>query len=452
MAATSSNASFLSFGPNDSFISRSFLGLRQYVASTLLTYLLLTNSCLSRNLPSSLLRLLTTATEVHWASLGPVPESWLISYKDGSGRSSIRWGALLPQRLQTVLAKTWHSPHVRFFLGLDDSFLIWHPELIRWANLPPALEDALQSWLTPSGWRVGPPRLVTWGAEGAFFAMSEYGDVVYRVGEEESWEIFIETVEEWKAEAGFKWSEVAFMALDASTADQFVAVRNDGTWAGSIDDVNEDALEEFAVNFFARAKRRQKSGNSSTETQIGASANATLDPVAKALYEKWAKDTAEALAAALSALSTAPISPASTSSASSPPPLTTPLPSRPKPRKLQVRSPSSSSPTPIPTLLTTFPPLPAPYPHCTIPACVLLKATPTTLNTCTHDVETLLRGSGQYSYEFLRQERIRWHPDRFGRLCAEGWRKEGCKLAGEMFKILGGLMDILGGSKGDEGK
>ena len=89
---------------------------------------------------------------------------------------------------------------MRFFLGPGDSFIVWHPELIRWANLPPSLEDSLQSWLTPSGWRVGPPRIVTWGPEDAFFAMSEYGDVVYRLGDRDSWEIYKETVEEWKAE------------------------------------------------------------------------------------------------------------------------------------------------------------------------------------------------------------------------------------------------------------
>ena len=173
----------------------------------------------------------------------------MLSFKDASGRNSLRWGALLPQRLQAVLAKTWHSPHLRCFLGPRESFIVWHPELIRWANLPSNLEDSLQSWLTPSGWRVGPPRIVTWGPEGAFFAMSEYGDVVYRLGDEDSWDIYKETVEEWKVERGFSWGELAFIALDPTTSDQFVAIRNDGTWAGSIDDINEDALEDFRIYF-----------------------------------------------------------------------------------------------------------------------------------------------------------------------------------------------------------
>ncbi|KAH6612058.1 hypothetical protein C7974DRAFT_90569 [Boeremia exigua] len=413
MASTSSTASFFSFGWNDSFISKSYQGLRH------------------RNLPTSLLALLATASEVHWASLGPVPESWLLSFKDASGRSSIRWGALIPPRLQAVLGKTWHSPHLRFFLGPSDSFIVWHPELIRWASLPHSLEDSLQSWLTPSGWRVGPPRLVTWGPEGAFFALSEYGDVVYRLGDGDSWEMYSETVEEWKSEAGFAWSEIACLALDPTTTDQFIAVRNDGTWAGSIDDVNEDALEDFVANYFTKAKKKSQPGpQPGAQVPQPPPVPAQPDAATQALYEQWATDTARKFAAALAALTASP-------SAQSPNP--SPSPSRPKPRKLQVRSASTTAP--LPALLSAFPPLPRLPTPCTLLPCAATKAEPAGLRACKHDVETLLRGSGLYSYEWLRQERLRWHPDRFGRLCEVGWREEGRRVGGEMFKILGGLME-----------
>ncbi|KAF2623635.1 hypothetical protein BU25DRAFT_349499 [Macroventuria anomochaeta] len=428
MAATSSNASFLSFGRDDGFISKSFQGLKH------------------RHLPTSLLALLSTATEVHWASLGPVPESWLLSFKDASGRSSIRWGALLPQRLQTILAKTWHSPHLRFFLGPNESFIIWHPELIRWANLPPSLEDSLQSWLTPSGWRVGPPRIVTWGPEGAFFAMSEYGDVVYRLGDEDSWDIYKETVEEWKAEKGFSWSELAFIALDPTTSDQFIAIRNDGTWAGSIDDINEDALEDFALNFFTKAKksrhRSQSNDQNGAETSSVPPINTRPDAAIQALYENWSRDTASRLASALAAIAT-PSSPAPSSPLGD-------IPVHPKPRKLQVRSQSNMHVPSIPaassapaSLLIAFPYLPPAVTTCTLPSCELLKSDPLSIKACRHDVEVLLRASGLYSYEWLRQERLRWHPDRFGRLCDEGWRESGKKMAEEMFKIIDALMEEL---------
>ncbi|KAA8622367.1 hypothetical protein PtrSN002B_004577 [Pyrenophora tritici-repentis] len=436
MGGLSGNTSFFSFGPNDSFISKSFAGL-QY-----------------RNLPSSLQDLLLgrTVAEVHWATLGPVPDSWILSSKDSAGTSSLRWGASIPTRLQTVLSKTWHSPHLRAFLGPHDSFIISHPELLRWANLPPSLEDALQSWLTPSGWRVGPPRMVTWGPEGAFFAMSEYGDVVYRLGDPDAWDIYKETVEEWKAERGFLWNELAFIALDPTTNDQFVAIRNDGTWAGSIDDVNEDALEGFALNYFARTKPKHRA-NASTSSMPGGGGggqtpNGTRDPPPvkkpdaelQPLYTKWSTETAVLFATAS----------ASTGGSKAK-----------APRKLQVRSVSSSSdtsssPSPSPggknqgksQLLSQFPYLPAAVTTCSLTACTILKAQDASIHACQHDLERLLRASGLYSYEWLRQERLRWHPDRFGRLCVEEWRETGKKLAGEMFKLMSVLIEDVKHAEG----
>jgi hypothetical protein len=62
--------------------------------------------------------------------------------------------------------------------------------------------------------------MVSWGQYGAFFAMSEYGDVAYRLGakgrEESDWPIWKETVEEWKGETGFLWSELAVRSDDHS--------------------------------------------------------------------------------------------------------------------------------------------------------------------------------------------------------------------------------------------
>jgi hypothetical protein len=283
---------------------------------------------------------------------------------------------------------------------------------------------------------------VTWGLEGAFFAMSEYGDVVYRLGDGDSWEIYQETVEEWKAERGFSWTELAFITLDPTTSDQFIAVRNDGTWAGSIDDVNEDALEDFALNFFTRAKKPRDKSRSSNDHNRSETPPMAMEPnpATQALYEQWSNDTASRLASALAAIGTP----------SSPPPSSpiNGIPLRPKaPRKLQVRSQSNThqpadSP-PATTLLLTFPYLPPAVTTCTLPSCELLKSDPQSIKACRHDVEVLMRASGLYSYEWLRQERLRWHPDRFGRLCDESWRELGKKMAEEMFKIIDALMEEL---------
>ncbi|KAF1843509.1 uncharacterized protein K460DRAFT_418562 [Cucurbitaria berberidis CBS 394.84] len=427
MSGTTSTPSFFSFGTNDSFITKSFAGLKY------------------RNLPAALRDFLlgSTVSEVHWASLGLVTDSWILSFKDTSGNNNLRWGTAIPQRLQTILTKTWHSPQLRAFLGPRDSFIVWHPELIRWANLPDALEDALQSWLTPSGWKVGPPRIVTWGPEGAFFAMSEYGNVVYRLGDGDAWEIYKETVDEWKAEKGFLWSDLAFIALDPTSSDQFIAIRNDGTWGGSIEDANEDALETFALNFFAKARHKSKPSASHSNGQlpngVPTPTQTKPDAAMQALYESWSKETATMLASASAAIGG----------------------SRPRaPRKLQVRSQSSTSDASASStqrrasisgnMLTSFPYLPSRVTTCALTACTILKSEPDGIQACHHDVEKLLRASGLYSYEWLRQERLRWHPDRFGRLCEEHWRETGRKMAGEMFKLMSVLIEEIGIAEGRE--
>jgi hypothetical protein len=74
---------------------------------------------------------------------------------------------------------------------------------------------------------------------------------------------------------------------------------------------------------------------------------------------------------------------------------------------------------------------------------MVLKSDVDGIGACQHDVEKLLKASGLYSYEWLRQERLRWHPDRFGRLCDENWREAGKKMAGEMFKLIHALMEEI---------
>lgn len=292
---------------------------------------------------------------------------------------------------------------------------------------------------------------MTWGPEGAFFAMSEYGDVVYRLGDGDSWEIYKETIEEWKAEKGFLWSNLSFITLDSTSTDQFIAILKDGTWAGSIDDINEDELESFALNFFARAKSKHKSKPSTSQSngtippRVTESIHAKPDAASQALYEKWSTETAMLFATASAAVGGSKAK---------------------APRKLQVRSPSSNSttseqsasPSPRPSparfqtvgtkLLTSFPYLPSDLTTCILPSCIVLKSDPDGIHACQHDVERLLRASGLYSYEWLRQERLRWHPDRFGRLCDESWREAGKRLAGEMFKLIHSLMEELKTAEG----
>lgn len=204
-------------------------------------------------------------------------------------------------------------------------------------------------------------------------------------------------------------------------------------WAGSIDESNEDALEAFASNFF---ENQSSESQSKPQTKSNQQSNGTPQPTDtipnardQALYKKWEADVASRFASAMAALHKERVK---------------------SPKKLEIRSKSSTAS--IPTvfdadtrgkLLTEFPYIPAELAVCSLEACVATKSDPDGLRACEHDVERLFRASGLYSYEWLRQERIRWHPDRFGRLCEDEFRETGSRLAEEMFKIVDGLMTKL---------
>lgn len=55
--------------------------------------------------------------------------------------------------------------------------------------------------------------MVSLGAGGAWFAVSEYGEGAWGFGDEgaehQKWEIWQETMNEWQEEAGFDWDDVA---------------------------------------------------------------------------------------------------------------------------------------------------------------------------------------------------------------------------------------------------
>jgi hypothetical protein len=111
--------------------------------------------------------------------------------------------------LQDILKTLRPSKELYIFLGPRDSFIAWDATFIRWIGLPAGLEDGLQSWLTPAGWKGGPPRMVTWSRKGAYFGLSEYGETEYGTGSERFWPILKETMQDWESEAGFSWHDLA---------------------------------------------------------------------------------------------------------------------------------------------------------------------------------------------------------------------------------------------------
>ena len=68
-----------------------------------------------------------------------------------------------------------YDEQFRASLGPNRSYFAWTSKRIRWQGIPAGLEKRVQSWLSPSGWKAGPPRIVALGPEGSYFALSEYG-------------------------------------------------------------------------------------------------------------------------------------------------------------------------------------------------------------------------------------------------------------------------------------
>jgi len=56
-------------------------------------------------------------------------------------------------------------------------------------------------------------------------------------------------------------------------------------------------------------------------------------------------------------------------------------------------------------------------------------------------MERLLRGSGKYSYAWLKKKALPWHPDQVGRRCDPDFRVELTRKANFMFAVFGELMN-----------
>jgi hypothetical protein len=78
---------------------------------------------------------------------------------------------------------------------------------------------------------------------------------------------------------------------------------------------------------------------------------------------------------------------------------------------------------------------------CTRNMCKPLKRE--AVGVCAHDLQELLRGSGQYSMEFLKTQRNRYHPDKFARYCHPEHKDELKTHAEALFVLFGVLMDWM---------
>ena len=95
--------------------------------------------------------------------------------------------------------------------------------------------------------------------------------------------------------------------------------------------------------------------------------------------------------------------------------------------------------------LVKFPTMASYVDECTKPGCQTLKEADTTLGICVHDLGQLLRASGSCSYEWLREGRNVWHPDRFARFCHAEHVDKLKPMSEQMFVMYTKLMDVYKG-------
>jgi hypothetical protein len=70
--------------------------------------------------------------------------------------------------------KLCRSANVRVALGLNDSFVAWDGDAVRWSKIPSKLEEKLQEWISHRD-KYGRLRIVCLGQNESYFATTEEG-------------------------------------------------------------------------------------------------------------------------------------------------------------------------------------------------------------------------------------------------------------------------------------
>jgi hypothetical protein len=86
---------------------------------------------------------------------------------------------------------------------------------------------------------------------------------------------------------------------------------------------------------------------------------------------------------------------------------------------------------------TTFIEIPRSKQPCLDKGCIARRADIDSIGLCKHDLAALYKKSGKNVVKLLKEERLRWHPDRFGRSCAVEMRRQLQQKASQMFAVMG---------------
>ncbi|KAF9697563.1 hypothetical protein EKO04_004183 [Ascochyta lentis] len=433
----------IAFGPNG----------RQFFATP--------NGYSATQLPLKVLHDLSDARvrKVTWASYGSHAESWFFVYEMVDGTSTFRVGAAIPPALDQFIQKIKLIPHLlsalRVQLGDSNSFVAWSKTWWACHGIPKALEAELcqMSWthmMTAAATRgslQNELKQVAWHNDGSYYIESEQGHDWHFKSDttQQAWDML------WRGRATPKeLSELVVVALDpyAPVGETFALIKKQHgaqeapfvihfyeepvyttatADAAPVDshlqcmEPKPDELKHFRWATSKRDGRPHRGDSRELALKKGqrvkvwddkgrdwfiaegrrgvkgwvhgswlAFCGSKVHEDAQSTYKQFQEDMRRVL---------------------------------------------------VPGQVCEFPALGEYMKACSHAGCELLKSH-SQLGICVHELQTLLEGSGCYSYAWLKEERNVWHPDKFARYCHVEHR-EGLKAcAQEVFVLYGVLMDM----------
>ncbi|KAF2623885.1 hypothetical protein BU25DRAFT_349118 [Macroventuria anomochaeta] len=446
----------ISFGPND----------RQFFATP--------NGYSATQLPMTVLGHISAmpVRKVTWASYGSRPDSWFFAYEMDDGTSTFRAGTGIPAALRQFIDRISQVPDLcstlRVQLGNNDSFVAWAKT--SWASygIPRALEAELcqlssahmRSTTVTRGSLKGTLNRITWHGAGSYYVEGQEGYFWHfeAITTREAW------IKLWSRKNATpsleELSELVLVALDphAPVGETFAFIKK-----------QHDAQEApFVINFYQDAAHALETPKAAPEVQETRLQHIERKPEKPKLFrwaiskrngrphpgESWELELKEGQKVKVwdhmgrdwhivegrggtkgwvhgtwlefcgSKVHK-------------------------DPRHNYTLFQDDMRKLLIPGQLREFPPLCEYMSVCSNAACEPLKGG-SKPGICIHDLQTLLEGSGCYSYEWLKEERNVWHPDKFARYCHPEHKEHLKTSAQEVFVLYGVLMDMSSQQEDEE--
>ncbi|KAH6621807.1 hypothetical protein C7974DRAFT_425580 [Boeremia exigua] len=424
------------------------------------------NGYSASQLPMRVVDYLTTkpVRKVRWASYGSDSESWFFVFEMIDGTFTFHVGARIPAALRQFINQIRLVPNLclglRVQLGGDDSFVAWSRTSWVCYGVPAALEARLVhmsgNYMRCSGGTNGSFRgtlsQVTWHKDGSYYLKGQKGYASHFRSSItcKAWRTLWSSKSETPSLA--EYSELVLVALDshAPVGETFVFIKKQGDAqeAPFVFHVHQDTIYETEApkaapavqetrlqqteckperpKFYRWAISTQDGRphlNDSWELQLKKNeklkvwedrGNDWFIVEGRQGVKGWAHGTWIAFCGSKV---------------------------HQDPRATYTQFQEDMQKLLVPGQLREFPPLSEYMDVCSQAMCEVSKSS-SQLGFCVHDLQTLLEGSGSYCYEWLKEERVMWHPDKFARYCHPEHKEELKASAQEMFVLYGVLMDI----------